>query len=132
MRITAGSISLRNIYSEANKMHRLILLSYLSFISYVVLADVNTFYGSQKMSYAKYGLWNGTGTLKFKFKTREPNGILFYIDDHPKPRGNGNFIKLKVTVQSVELHLQVSYMIGGKIIIFVSSSLDNTCVIDVL
>ncbi|XP_057291854.1 contactin-associated protein-like 5 [Hydractinia symbiolongicarpus] len=75
------------------------------------IADVKTFYGEKKQSYAKYKPWNATymGTLKLKFKTQHSDGLLFYTDDHQLKKGRGNYIKLKLHNKRLELHLQLSY-----------------------
>lgn len=89
------------------------LLSFLYFTANVC-ANPRTFFGERKRSYARFPSWDisETGTLKFKFKTFQANGMLLYIDDHLFPRGKGNFLKLMLVASSLEVQIQVSFPLG--------------------
>lgn len=76
-----------------------------------VNAGMNTFYGSEKTSYAKYRTWQSSikGVLFLTFKTTEPDGLLLYADDQHQMRGNGNFIKIKLLDKCLVIQVQISF-----------------------
>ncbi len=64
---------------------------------------------NQSGSAAIYEPWFAakTGTLKFNFKTFDPDGLLFYVGDNNDPSKSGNYMYLKLEWGEAVLVTQV-------------------------
>ena len=110
LKLSSRKISQNFTISTIALQYRLVLISIICPFLFMSSTVQGALFHGLDSSYLVYESWNGltVGQLSFEIKTREDNGLLFYMDTN----GTNNYYVM-ISVKKGELWFE--YMLGGEI-----------------